>query len=99
VKTGARRGRPPGSKNVAAPAADTMALAGAATVARRRGRPPRASAAPSATGGGGEGNRDRVRSLLLQFARDIAAAEGKADVVDVIGNVDRWVERMVSAAR
>lgn len=93
AKTGARRGRPPGSKNAvtAAPAA------GAAPVAKRRGRPPRA-ASPAASGGG-EANRDRIRSLLLQFARDIAGAEGKADVVDVIGNVDRWVEQMVSAAR
>jgi hypothetical protein len=99
TKTGARRGRPPGAKTGArqssGAAGETNTTAGAAP-AKRRGRPPRA-AAP--TNGGNGPNRDRIRSLLLQFARDIAGAEGKADVVDVIGNVDRWVEQVVSAAR
>jgi hypothetical protein len=74
----------------------TPQATGAAAPAKRRGRPPRSAAAAN-TGGGA--NRDRIRALLLQFARDIAGAEGKADVVDVIGNVDRWVEQVVAAAR
>lgn len=42
-------------------------------------------------------NRDAIRSILLDFGRAIAAAEGKADVVDVIGGVDKYVERVVKA--
>lgn len=93
---GARRGRPPGTKT--GRRGRPPASAGAAP-ARRRGRPPRAAAAPASGASGGEPNRDRVRSLLLQFARDIAGAEGKADMVDVISNVDRWVDQVVAAAR
>jgi hypothetical protein len=84
-KKAARRGRPPGSGKKAA-------AKSAAPNGRRRGRPPRAAAA-------GAPGRDAVRSLLLQFARDIAAAEGKADVVELIGSVDRWVDRLLAAAR
>jgi hypothetical protein len=99
---GARRGRPPGVKTGAgrgrrARVASAPQTTGAATPAKRRGRPPRTAVATASSGG--EPNRDRVRSLLLQFARDIASAEGKADVVDLIGNVDSWVDQVVSAAR
>jgi len=41
---------------------------------------------------------EAIRGILLQFAKDIAAAEGKADVVDVIGGVNKYVERVVKAA-
>jgi hypothetical protein len=87
-----RRGRPPGSRNK--------------STGRPRGRPRKQVAAvrPAAeTGGrssrGAEQGRQGVRSLLLQFARDVAAAEGKADVVNVLTSVDRWVDRVISAAR
>jgi hypothetical protein len=39
-----------------------------------------------------------VRGLLLQFAKQVAAADGKADVVDVLSGLESWVDRMVSAA-
>src|SRR5688500_11213366 len=39
-------------------------------------------------------NRDQVRAVLLQFAREVAAAEDKGRLVDVIGNLDSWVERV-----
>lgn len=42
--------------------------------------------------------QEAVRSVLLQFAKDIAAAEGKVDVVEVIGSVDRYVEDVLKAA-
>lgn len=42
-------------------------------------------------------DRNAIRSVLLDFARAVAAAEGKADVVDVIGGVDKYVERVVKA--
>jgi hypothetical protein len=102
----ARRGRPPGSgrKGTAKRATTKRATAKRATAKRAAakrgstgtgrgpGRPRRtAAAAPAGPG------RDAVRSLLLQFARDIAGAEGKADVVEVIGEVDSWVDRVVAA--
>jgi len=53
-------------------------------------RPPR-----SATGGD---SRSAVRSILLEFAREVAAAEGKADIIGVVGRVDTWVDRVQKAA-
>jgi hypothetical protein len=98
----ARRGRPPGSGRKAA-AKTAAKSAGKSAVGprsagrggRRPGRPRRTTSASPAPAGPG---RDEVRSLLLQFARDIAAAEGKADVVEVIGEVDGWVDRVIAAA-
>ena len=62
----------------------------------RRSRQARATAttaaAPAAI------DRSAIRSVLLQFAKDVAAAEGKADVVTVIGNVDKYVDRVLAAA-
>jgi hypothetical protein len=39
-----------------------------------------------------------VRSILLQFAGEIAGAEGKSDVVKVIGGIDGFVDRVIEAA-
>ena len=62
----------------------------------RRSRQARATAttaaAPAAV------DRSAIRSVLLQFAKDVAAAEEKADVVTVIGNVDKYVDRVLAAA-
>lgn len=41
--------------------------------------------------------RDRVRSVLLELVKDIAGAEGKADVVDVVAGIDRYVDRVMRA--
>lgn len=46
----------------------------------------------------GATGRDRVRTVLLELAKDIAGAEGKADVVDVVAGIDRYVDRVVKAA-
>lgn len=43
-------------------------------------------------------DRAAVRTALLHFAMDIAAAEDTADVIEVIGNVDQYVEQVISAA-
>lgn len=42
-------------------------------------------------------DRAAVRRVLVQFARDVAAAEAKADVLAVIGEVDKYVDRVVKA--
>jgi hypothetical protein len=43
-------------------------------------------------------DRAAVRAALLEFARDVARAESKADVVGVLASIDRYVERVVGAA-
>lgn len=43
-------------------------------------------------------NRDQVRVLLLEFAREVAAADTAGALVDVIGNLDGWVDRVVASA-
>ena len=59
------------------------------TLAPKRRRP------RSATGRKAEGaGRDRVRAVLLEFARTIAGAEDPGALVDIIGNLDGWVDRV-----
>jgi hypothetical protein len=68
--------------------------------ATRAAQPGRSAAAPAgivASSGNGAG-RDAIRSILIQFAGEVAAAEGKADVVQVIGGMDRYVDRVMQAA-
>ncbi len=59
---------------------------------RSAGRPK--SGRGSSAKGGNE--RDRVRSVLLALAKDIANADGKGDVVDVVAGIDRYVDRIVT---
>src|SRR5262245_31270880 len=39
--------------------------------------------------------RDRVRVVLLEFARTVAAAKDPGALVDVIGNLDPWIDKLV----
>lgn len=43
-------------------------------------------------------DRAAIRGILLQFAKNIAAAENKADVVEAIGDIDRYIDRILKAA-
>lgn len=43
-------------------------------------------------------SRDQVRDVLLALARDVANAQGKGDVVDVVAGIDRYVDRVLKAA-
>ncbi|MEX2571210.1 MAG: hypothetical protein WD737_07870 [Gemmatimonadota bacterium] len=68
---------------------------------RRRGRKPR-SAERTAKAGNGEDRsdgrsspeRERVRGVLLDFARDFAEAESRAEIVQVLSKVDDYVDRI-----
>lgn len=42
-------------------------------------------------------DRDRVRGVLLEFARDFAGAESRSDIVKVLSRVDEYVDRIVPA--
>ena len=57
------------------------------TLAPRRPRA-RRSGARNAAG------KDRVRGVLLEFARAVAGAQDRGALVEVIGNLDDWVERV-----
>ena len=43
--------------------------------------------------------RDQVRGVLIEFARTVAGAEDPGQLIDVIGNLDGWVDRVTAAAR
>lgn len=45
-----------------------------------------------------DGNRDKVRDVLLALARDVADAQGTGDVVDVVAGIDTYVDRVLKAA-
>jgi hypothetical protein len=99
---GRRGGRPAGTRKRGRPPASASASAPARKRGRKRGpgrppgRPRKSVPAEIATGGGA--GRDSVRTLLLQFAREVAGADGKADMVDVMAGVEGWVDRLISAA-
>ena len=42
--------------------------------------------------------REEVREILLGLARDMAGAQGKGDVVDVVAGIDAYVDRVLKAA-
>ena len=62
---------------------------------RKRGRPAKSVAVSGARSGRGDA-RDRVRGVLVAFARDLASSDG-AGLVDVIAGVDSYVERVMKA--
>src|SRR5262245_32786392 len=41
------------------------------------------------------GSKDRVRGVLLEFARAVAGAQDRGALVELIANLDHWVERVV----
>jgi hypothetical protein len=53
---------------------------------RPRGRGP---------GARGSASKERVKGILLEFARTVASAEDGGALVEVIGNLDHWVDRVV----
>ncbi len=57
-----------------------------------RGRPPRKHLTQSSV------PRDRVRQVFYQFARDIAAAEERKDLVKVLAGVDHYVDQAIKGA-
>src|SRR5688572_14494002 len=57
------------------------------TLAPRRPRARRLGARNAA-------GKDRVRGVLLEFARAVAGAQDRGALVEVIGNLDDWVDRV-----
>jgi hypothetical protein len=44
-------------------------------------------------------HRDAVRQVFLQFASDLAAAEERKDLVSLIAQVDRYVDKAIKVSR
>lgn len=51
----------------------------------------------SARSGDGGVDRERIRGTLLEFAKEVTAASGQADMIDLIANVDRYVDEVAKA--
>lgn len=43
-------------------------------------------------------SHEAVRKVLLRFAKDVSAAEGKAETIGVLANVDRYVTDILKAS-
>ena len=59
------------------------------TMAPRRRRA-RSVGARARSGAG----RERLRAVLLDFARAVAGAQDRGALVEVIGNLDQWIDRL-----
>lgn len=86
-------------RRLAREAAGTGKPAAAARKAPAR-RKARAKAAPAAaTPSVGRGNPDAVRALLLNLARELAAAGTQAETIEVMTRLDGYVNDIMQAAR
>lgn len=45
---------------------------------------------------GAGADRDQVRAVFMQFARDFANAESRGEIVQILSDVDRYVDQVVS---
>ena len=45
------------------------------------------------------GNEAAVRGVLLRFAKDVSAAKGKTETIEILANVDRYVADIMKAAQ
>lgn len=60
----------------------------------------RAAADRSRSGAGaGTVDRDRIRDTLVRFAREVAAASGKAEMIDLITDIDEVVDEVAKALK
>lgn len=63
---------------------------------KRKLAPPRPRRSRRRTQQKNEG-RGAVRVVLLDLAKEVASAEDKADVVDLVAGVDKYVDRVMKA--
>jgi hypothetical protein len=62
------------------------------------GKRGRASAGTAGKALADDKGREKVRTVLADLARDVANAQGKGELVDVVMGLDRYVDRVVKAA-
>ena len=83
---GKSTGKQPGRRQAAAPASEAKAPS------RRSGGAPDAE-------GDRQSDRERVRATLMEFARDFSEAESRSELVGVLSDLDRYVDRIVGSRR
>ncbi len=64
-------------------------------LAAKKPRKPRAKAKQQPTGT--DANREAIRQVLLGFAKDVAAAEGQAETIEIMANLDCYVDKVAKA--
>lgn len=90
-KKASRAGKPSGAgKTTRAATSRRPGRKKAASGATRR---PRSTAAPASGG-----DREAVRKILLDYAKKVSAADSMTDMVDLVMDVDRYVDRVMKAA-
>lgn len=92
---GASRGR---KTKARAPRGKTKRQAEATTTAGTRGGTRRKSTRGRKTAATGS-ERDQIRAVFMDFAREFAAAESRGEIVRVLSEVDGYVDRVASAAK
>lgn len=65
---------------------------GGATRSRRATRKKSAPATSSA-------GEDRVRGVMMKFAKDLSSADSQVETIEVLSNMDRYVSDIMKAAR
>jgi hypothetical protein len=65
----------------------------------RRAEPQRVAAPPKQSRSEANSAHTAVRSILLNFAKEIATAETKTDLVNALASIDGYVTRVIAASR
>lgn len=63
---------------------------------KKKSRKKRGTSGKSGSASSGP-DRDAIRGTLLQFAKDVSSAEGKAEMIDLLTSVDEYVDEVVEA--
>lgn len=85
-----RAGKPRAKKKTTAKASRR----GGASRSRRATKRKSASAAPTSSAG-----EDRVRNVMMKFAKDLSSADSQVETIEVLSNMDRYVSDIMKAAR
>lgn len=66
-----------------------------ATRGRRATRTTRKTATATTSSAG----EDRVRGVMMKFAKDLSSADSQVETIEVLSNIDRYVSDIMKAAR
>jgi hypothetical protein len=60
---------------------------------------PRRSRTTGKRGAAGDGSRESIRAVFLEFAREFAEADSRTQIVQVLSRVDEYVDRVMESQR
>ena len=90
---GSQPAAPAGQRKAGTPKAEAKSPRGTGARRPTDTQETQTSAAKSFTTDGAS-DRERIRSVLLQFAQDMAEAESRSEIVRVLSQLDGYVERI-----